>query len=248
MGVDQRKIIERIDQLIARGEQLRISFRIEMRVPQPTRMDSLNWYGSSYRREPIEVECGGDEGEFFAWRTNVVTALGQYGSTSEHYAQIVKAVSVLTCRSRSCVLGIAFLRAYRNDIESGALIGVTELAHCEVFDDYLEMSKYLLEIGGYKDAAAVIAGSTLEAHMRRLAERSGVPLCVEKPDARRKKCEQLNSDLHKADVYGQVDHKQITAWLDLRNKAAHGRYSEYVHDQVKNMIEGVTGFIERYPA
>ena len=40
----------------------------------------------------------------------------------------------------------------------------------------------------------------------------------------------------------------VTAWLDLRNKAAHGNYSEYNDNQVKQMIMGVRDFIIRNPA
>jgi hypothetical protein len=34
-----------------------------------------------------------------------------------------------------------------------------------------------------------------------------------------------------------LDQKQITAWLDLRNNAAHGKYSAYSDTQVKQFIE-----------
>ena len=47
------------------------------------------------------------------------------------------------------------------------------LAHAEVFADFLEMAQHLLDVG-YKDAAAVIAGSALEAHLRQLAVKTGV--------------------------------------------------------------------------
>ena len=42
-----------------------------------------------------------------------------------------------------------------------------------------------------------------------------------------------------------MDQKKITAWLDLRNKAAHGKYGEYNTDQVRQMLLGVTEFMAR---
>ena len=39
--------------------------------------------------------------------------------------------------------------------------------------------------------------------------------------------------------------KQITAWLDLRNNAAHGKYSEYTQEQVSLLLQGVMDFIIR---
>jgi glutaredoxin len=36
-----------------------------------------------------------------------------------------------------------------------------------------------------------------------------------------------------AKVYSLLDQKNITAWLELRNKAAHGEYEKYVAQQVE---------------
>lgn len=58
----------------------------------------------------------------------------------------------------------------------------------------------------------------------------------------------MNSDLVNAQVYSKLDQKNVTAWLDLRNKAAHGKYSEYTKDQVSLLIAGVRDFLTRNPA
>ncbi len=52
----------------------------------------------------------------------------------------------------------------------------------------------------------------------------------------------------KAGAYPGLDQKNVTAWLGLRNKAAHGQYSEYTKDQVALMIDSVRNFMSRYPA
>ena len=46
----------------------------------------------------------------------------------------------------------------------------------------------------------------------------------------------LNANLVKADTYTKLDQKLITAWLDLRNKAAHGKYDEYTADRFDKLI------------
>jgi hypothetical protein len=48
-------------------------------------------------------------------------------------------------------------------------------------------------------------------------------------------------------VYNLLDQKQVTAWLDFRNKAAHGEYKAYTAEQVKLMNQGVVNFITRVP-
>lgn len=60
-----------------------------------------------------------------------------------------------------------------------------------------------------------------------------------------KKADTLNGELGSQGVYNKLDQKQITAWLDLRNKAAHGQYGEYTAEQVKVMLAGVLDFIRR---
>jgi hypothetical protein len=40
----------------------------------------------------------------------------------------------------------------------------------------------------------------------------------------------------------------VTAWLDLRNKAAYGEYGEYDHERVAALIRDVREFMIRNPA
>lgn len=58
----------------------------------------------------------------------------------------------------------------------------------------------------------------------------------------------MNADLAGANVYSKLDQKNVTAWLDLRNKAAHGKYGEYTKEQVALLIQSVRDFITRNPA
>ncbi len=104
---------------------------------------------------------------------------------------------------------------------------------------------------GHKDAAAVMCGSELEKHLRKLCVNNGVDGFLPTGsggEPRPKRAEQLNAELASINVYGKLDQKHITFWLDLRNKAAHGEYHEYNQEQVSVMIQGVREFITRYPA
>lgn len=102
---------------------------------------------------------------------------------------------------------------------------------------------------GYKDAAAVIAGSTLESHLRQLCQNNGIDTenSTKRNRSRPKPASLLNQELGKT-VYSLYDQKTVTAWLDLRNCAAHGKYGEYTDEQVHLFIEGLRDFMERYPA
>lgn len=143
---------------------------------------------------------------------------------------------------------IGVVQALYGDIKAEYLITFEELVHGEVFADFLEMAHHLHD-EGYKDAAAVIAGGTLEAHLRQLCAKHGIDTEIEtKSGVRPKKADQMNADLAKADAYSKLDQKNITAWLDLRNKAAHGHYDEYGSEQVALLIAGIRDLITRLPA
>ncbi len=136
------------------------------------------------------------------------------------------------------------LIALREDIDSDCLTSYKQLIHADLFQDFLEMAEYLKN-EGYKDAAAVIAGGVLEEHLRKLAEKTSIEL---KFDGKLKMIDRLNADLYKSKSYSSSDSKQVIAWGDIRNKAAHSRYSEYISEQVDLMIQGLKSFIARIPA
>ncbi|MBA2397002.1 MAG: hypothetical protein H0V70_30135 [Ktedonobacteraceae bacterium] len=117
------------------------------------------------------------------------------------------------------------------------------------FVDFSQIDFLLSE--GYKDAAAVMCGSELEKHLRKLCVSSGIDVFLppgSTGEPQPKKAERLNADLASLSVYNKLEQKQVTSWLDLRNKSAHGDYHEYTVEQVSLMVQGVRGFIIHHPA
>ena len=136
------------------------------------------------------------------------------------------------------------LKALRSDYEAGYLRSVHEIIHGDIFSDFLEMADYLLT-EEYKDPAAVLAGGVLEEQLRKLCQANGIPITK---GAAHKKADGLNADLAGANIYLKLDQKNVTAWLGLRNNAAHGNYNEYLKEQVTLMVQSVRDFISRNPA
>jgi hypothetical protein len=166
-----------------------------------------------------------------------------YAKNVQGYERVLTAGIVEMSRTLQPVRGM--LQALRDDYQSGYLQSVVELIHADIFADFLDMADYLIQ-QGYKDPAAVISGSVLEAHLRKLCDKQSIPIV--RPDGVPKKADALNSELATAGVYSKLDLKSITAWLDLRNKAAHGKYTDYTQEQATLMIQGVRDFGSRYPA
>lgn len=98
---------------------------------------------------------------------------------------------------------------------------------------------------GYKDPAAVIIGGVIEEHLRKLCGRADIDTTI---NGRPKKADAMNNELAAANVYLKLDQKSVTAWLDIRNNAAHGKFDQYNTEQVKNMLLGHRNFITRIPA
>ena len=181
--------------------------------------------------------------------TRSIAAVDQIaGRSSVHYGHVR---AILATPSRSAVTSVGRLvgivEALATDVEGGFLQRNATLIRGEVFDDFLEMAAHLVE-SNYKDAAAVIAGSALEIHLKQLCQHREIPVETERrARVRPVSTETLNPELVKARAYTNLDQKNVTAWLGLRNRAAHGNYDEYSKDQVVLMISSIRNFIARNP-
>lgn len=167
-----------------------------------------------------------------------------YGSSHPHFSEIQEnADEYRLSDTKKC---IAVLKAVRSEIEGGWLFSIKGLITAEVFADFIEMAEHLLD-SGYKDPAAVMCGSVLEEHLRQLCLKNGIDTVFLRDDGKEipKKADALNTELARAEIYSKLDQKMVTGWLDLRNKAAHGRYDEYNSDQVKNLLSSVIEFMAR---
>ena len=137
------------------------------------------------------------------------------------------------------------LLALKQDYAAGKVAGFEELVHGAVFDDLLQQADYLLA-EGFLLPSAVVAGATLEEHLRQLAPRHALALLNVK--GKPKAASELNDDLKVA--YGQPQWRQVQVWIDLRNEAAHGKpeFAKRTKADIKPMLDGIREFITRYPA
>jgi hypothetical protein len=136
------------------------------------------------------------------------------------------------------------LQAMRADFDAGYIQTFEELVHSSVFEDFLDMATEL-RAKGYKDPAAVIAGSVLEEHVRSLASRNGIGLIVGK---RPQSVDELLIALVKAGQFSETRRKIAASWYGIRTDAAHGRYVNVEAAEVERMISGIRDFMSRFPA
>ena len=140
----------------------------------------------------------------------VIRISGEKSSYSKHINDVMKN-SIFDGAKACMVRGI--VESLTADVEAGYIQSVEELIHAELFADFLEMSTHLLK-EGYKDAAAVIAGSSLESHLRQLCDKFGVETEIDSDSSSKpKKADRINSDLVTAGAYSKLDQKNVTAWV-----------------------------------
>ena len=173
--------------------------------------------------------------------TSLVAAIERLAPTGTYYdASLHAAIKEYGFNNNEAIpilVGIA--EALKTAYASGYLQEIEELIHADLFSDFLDMGEYLLA-ERYKDPAAVIIGGVLEEHLRKLCLKNSINITK---NSHFKKADTMNADLANANVYNLLDQKNITAWLHLRNKAAHGKYTDYTDDQVKLALQGIRGQI-----
>ena len=148
----------------------------------------------------------------------------------------------------SVLNGIDILKRILGDVKEGWLSNLKGLVSAEIFSNFLDMADHLI-LEGYKDPAAIIIGSVLEEHLRNLCIKNSIAITTTDSSGKikAKRASAMNDDVAKKGIYNLLEQKSVTTWLDLRNKAAHGKYSEYDLKQVINMHQVVKDFIIRNP-
>lgn len=185
-----------------------------------------------------------DGGKFSGFRASCLSFLGRtFGREHVYFREFEQNVS--SSFVTNVKQGIGILEAARNEVAAGWLFSVKGLISAEIFADFIQMGEYLLS-EDYKDATAVMIGSVLEERLRQLCEKNKIPTYRVKGGKNvPKTADALNAELAKAGVYDKLEMKNVLGWLELRNRAAHGKYQEYDKKQVELMLQGVRDFITR---
>jgi len=178
-------------------------------------------------------------------QTRCLAAIERTAGRSSVYYEHAVSIGKTTDHPHGHVAGqIGVAKSLLSDVKNDYLRSLEEIIHADVFSDFLEMSDHLTS-NGYKDAAAVLSGSTLESHLRQLCCKHGL---TTSHGATPKKADTINAELVKAGAYSKLDQKNVTAWLGLRNDAAHGNYEAYDSRQVALLTSSIRDFITRNPA
>jgi hypothetical protein len=218
--MDLNDLVKRIDQLIMEGKSV-----------LGTKQGTV--YG-----EWVDSE------KFRGFRSAVLSFIERvYGVEHSYYKEFHRSVAGMV--PTDVEQGIGILESVKKEVSGGWLFSIKGLVTSEIFADFLGMAQDLLAQDCYHPAA-VLAGSVLEEHLRQLCIKNGIGVENELEGKHiPKEADRLNADLTNAEVYGKLDQEPVSVWLDLWNKAAHGKYEEYNKEQVQQMLQGITEFSAR---
>jgi len=191
------------------------------------------------------------------WKTNCVTLLSQVLQGSDALTKgligdfhFLKLSSVIRPDDLSMSEAIGKLEALREDFENGFLANLSMEIGAEIASDYMGQAEQLLSEGssGSYDhvPAAVLTGAVLEKFLRTLCDQQTPPIPTFKTTPKGDVPLMLNSlidELKKTGFFNELKAKQLRAWADIRNAAAHGKFDEFSRSDVEQMIQGVKYFL-----
>jgi hypothetical protein len=215
-------------------------------------IDELQSEFDRMRERAQHADLSGDgvpKSEVIAFRIRLRAALDRLVPPGTAYAAEATKLAEAPDRSWAGALVVRYmdlLAALRADVEKGYVRRIEETVREAVYDDFLEMAAEILEI--HPAPAAVVAGSVLEEHVRKLCAANDIDVLG--GDGRPRKFEQLTHELVKSEdvTIREPERKVLAGWYGQRTEGAHGRYDNVIAEDVPRMIDGIRDFMVRHPA
>lgn len=234
------KTLARFDSLIAEGRNILSSAK---NVQLNTEYNALtgDTYQTSIGYKRVDPE------KFVEWRTKAATLLALVVPKGHVHREAVEALPDLLESHERLQVAVSLLRGVKDDFEKGFLDDLATAIEAEVASNYMGQAEHLLAEGqrGKFDhvPAAVLAGAVLENSLRTLCDQQQPPIAQKTPKGDHKTLGPLIDELKKAGVFNEAKAKQLRAWADIRNLAAHGEFNQFKRGDVEAMISGINTFL-----
>jgi hypothetical protein len=217
-----KKARERLDEVIAKGEAV-------LRTKQQGSM------GHHYLE---------DSDGYMQWRLSartVLDSLNQNGKFEAEFEKIDANKSSWAGPPERLADQLAILKSLAENHDGGHLVNIRGAVRAEVFGDFLEQAKHLLD-EGYWEGAALVVSAVLEDHLRKLCAKHPTITLPAKPTING-----MNDALAKVGQYDGTRQKQVLFWAGIRNDAAHGDWKKLKKADVEGLLRDVPGFLTDNP-
>ena len=183
--------------------------------------------------------------KFNIWRTECIILLQNILPTNSIILNEIKKMDGANDYQANKLFG--FLVGCKKEFENGFLDDLSLKIENEISVNYLEQAEAIIrdkDCSASHIPAAVLAGAVLEKTLRTLCEKQTPPIKIKKSNGDYKTATPLAEDLCKNGVVTAVQKKKLDLWIKIRNDAAHGHIENISVADVKDMINGITDFLD----
>jgi len=235
------KYLDRFDELIQEGERI---YKV------------LKYVSNGFFRDPVqgarpltqqELE---EPQKLERWKLNYLSLLEQIIPPRSVHRKLVDETESYFDASDKLNTHIYRLKGLKEDFQKGYLGDLGLEIEAAIVADYMGQAEQLLAEGqsGKYDyvPAAVLAGAVLEKSLRTLCDKQSPSISTVNNNGKPLTLTPLIDVLKKNNVFNELTAKQLRAWADIRNSAAHGQFDEFNRSQVDLMIQGINNFLANH--
>jgi len=185
------------------------------------------------------------------WKINCISLLSQCLPKDGVHQELTNKIGRLENKDKYLLeVCISNLKAIKEDFKQGFLGDLMLQLEAEIAADYMGQAEQLLAEGtsGKYDhvPAAVLSGAVLEKALRTLCIKPTPPISTIKANGEPLTLNPLIEAIKKAGIFNELKAKQLRAWADIRNQAAHGEFEKFTRSDVELMIKGIKNFLADY--
>jgi hypothetical protein len=236
-----KKHLDRFDSLIQEGKRIA---QIIQDIDEPTVMTSNTRIRPNTTSETIALSS------LKVWEVNYKSLLDKVIPFSSIHRRFIEQEESFYTNKYSLEIRLSRLIGLREDFEQGFLSDLALQIEAEIAADYMGQAEQLLAEGqsGQYDhvPAAVLAGAVLEKGLRTLCTQQTPPSPLVNAKGESLMMGRLIDELKKANAFNELKAKQLRAWVDIRNAAAHGDFAKFTRNDVETMIGGISNFLADY--
>lgn len=236
-----KKYLSCFDELINEGERL---YELIKDLDEPVVVTTRTQI-----REPNCLEIQGLK-DLKVWNVHYESLLDQVIPKGHIHRKLIEQEENFLTVKGKLEMRLARLKALKADFENGFLGDLRLQIEAEISADYMGQAEQLLaegQTGKYDHVpAAVLSGAVLEKALRALCAKQVPPISTVKANGTPLTLNPLIEELKKVGLFNELKAKQLRAWADIRNSAAHGKFDEFNRVDVEGMIKGIDDFLATY--
>jgi hypothetical protein len=233
------KYLDRFDELIQEGERI---YKVLKDIP------TVHFLTAGEVIRPLTQQELEDKQKLEGWNLNYLSLLDQIIPPRSVHRKLLDEKGIVPREAHERLnTRISQLKHLKDDFQKGFLGDLGLEIEAAIVADYMGQAEQLLaegQSGKYDHVpAAVLAGAVLEKSLRTLCDKQSPPISTVNDKGKPLTLNSLINVLKQNNLFNELTAKQLRAWADIRNSAAHGQFDEFNRSDVDQMIRGINNFL-----